>query len=173
MKTFFNKYGAYQEEGRQLDSELMGTVKAILDKWTALGYSAREIGWLMADTCHCMAAEYTLRNAMKMRKAEKNDENRCFKCENYNSPLMYCKKYNLTADNAKIQCDIDYKAEKMKKYGLETKCPDIDKHYCTECCHVGSHGAGCNLYNPSNDKKINHIKICKETNTMRADLEKK
>ena len=192
MKTLFNKYGAYQEEGRAINDELMPTVKAILDKWTALGYSAREIGWLMADTCHCMSSEYTLRNAMKMRKAERENKNHyCYNCELaqnckwVGTEGIACDKYK--PSNAKNidsfeKCLAD-KVEKRVNKIEETKVAlkNVDKatkdiiltltnidyqHHCYLCEFTGANGVGCIKYNPTNDKDINHVKICRETNKV-------
>ena len=52
MKSLFNEYCNYTEEANSLDVETRNATKEIFDKYFKLGFSAREIYYVMDQAIH-------------------------------------------------------------------------------------------------------------------------
>lgn len=71
MKSFFGKHESYTKEGLELDREIDAALKPIFDKWTAEGYTVREIAHMAHGTVISLECYRVVKAAMDSRKKEK------------------------------------------------------------------------------------------------------
>lgn len=85
MKSFYNEYLAFGEDGRNFDQEISDAVTPIIEKYAALDFSLREISDMARGTISGICADMILRRAMKMRKAERTEAEERLKTQGYDS----------------------------------------------------------------------------------------
>jgi len=71
MKSFYNDYNAYGDEGLAALDEFNAAIKPVWDRLVADGWNPREISHLWQMSIGGIEAETVLRAAMKKRKAER------------------------------------------------------------------------------------------------------
>lgn len=73
-RLFDDKYDAYTEDARNLDSETIKVIKPVFFKYIALGFTARDISQVMQSTLHSLEAETRITQALNIRKKERKEK---------------------------------------------------------------------------------------------------
>jgi hypothetical protein len=73
-RLFDDKYDAYTEDARSLDSETIKVIKPVFFKYIALGFTARDISQIMQSTIQSLEAETRITQAMNIRKRERREK---------------------------------------------------------------------------------------------------